>query len=511
MRRRGIWLLVSTMVMSLALFGCGVDSSNQGSPNDGFSEVVVAIPTDPEGLDPHKTESAAAGEIEFNIYEGLLKPDTDGKLIGAVAQDHWDISPDGTKYTFYLRDNIHFHNGRKVTVEDVIFSFNRIMDPDTGHPRAKEYQIVERVEALGGNAIRFSLSESYAPFLANLAAISGAIVPQEAVDGLMTEPVGTGPFKFSSWEPGQSIVLERFEEYRIPERPILDRVVFRIISDDATAMMNLQTGDIDIYPRIPNESAAEVEANDKLKLVVAPQNLVQLMVINNIREPFNDLRIRQALLHAVDKQEIIEGAMWGYGVALGSNMSPVMGYWYKDLNDMYPYDPDKARDLLAEAGYPDGFTTTLALPAPYTPHIRTGEIIKAQLEKVDIEVQLQIVEWATWLEAIYAGRDYDMTVIGFTGKLDPHTVLYRYESDYGRNFFNFTNAEYDQLISEGTRVTDPEERQEIYYRCQEILAEEAAAVYIQDPHLLIGMGKGVQGWQVYPIYVMDMSTVYVER
>ncbi|MFZ5436713.1 MAG: ABC transporter substrate-binding protein [Bacillota bacterium] len=472
-------------------------------------KLVVAIPTDPDGMDPHKAASAAAEEILFNVYEGLVTSDTEGNIVAAIAKE-WTVE-DNRVYTFKIREGVKFHNGRTVTADDVVFSLERIMNPETGHPRLSEYKVVEKVEKLDELTVRITLKEPNAPFLSNLAAVSGAIVPKEAVDTLKDKPVGTGPFKYVDWTTGQHIKLEKNPDYWKDNLPYLDEVEFRIMADPAAQLMALKTGDVDVVPRVANESASEVEADPNLKLLKAPQNLIQLMTMNLKREPFNNLKVRQAINYAVNKAEIIEGAMWGYGTELGSNMSPVMAYWYKDLTGTYPYNPEKAKQLLAEAGYPNGFETTLALPAPYAPHVRTGEIIADQLAKVGIKVKLQVIEWGVWLDDVYTKRNYDMTVIGLTGKLDPHIVLMRYESTYSRNFFNYENPEYDRYLQEARVIADPAKRQEIYYKLQEFLARDAVAVYIQDPSLLIAMKKEVEGWQVYPVYVADISRVYKSK
>ncbi|NLA58296.1 MAG: ABC transporter substrate-binding protein [Firmicutes bacterium] len=467
----------------------------------------MAVPVDPDTFDPHKAVAAATEEIEFNIYQGLVSFDQEGRIIPCLAES-WEVSEDGTIYTFHIRDGVRFHNGRKLTTADVVFSLERVKDDATGFPLSWPKRMVE-IAAVDENTVRIKLDEPYAPFLSEL--VDAAIVPPEAAASLATQPVGTGPFRMVEWVNGQHVELERFEDYWEEGVPYLDRVTFRIIPDPATAILNLKAGTVHVIPRLSADVALDVEATSGLKLLESPMNVVQLMALNLDRKPLADKKVRQAINHAVDKDLLIEGAAWGYGTKLGSNMSPVMESFYLDLTDFYQYDPKRAKELLEQAGYPNGFDITLSLPSSYDLHVKTGEMVAAMLAEVGIRAKIELVEWGTWLERIYTGRDYDMTIVGLTGKLDPHTMLSRYESSYARNFSNFRNEEYDKLIEEGLRTSDFSRRQEIYRRCQEILAEEAAAVFIMDPSDLVAMREDVAGWRFYPKYVDDLRYVYFEK
>jgi len=501
-RRRSVVLPMLCLSLLLWTIGSGFAAA---APRSG-GHLVVAVPIEPDTFDPHRAVAAATKEIDFNIYQGLVSYDTEGRIIPCLAES-WNISEDGTVYTFRLREEVFFHNGREVTIEDVVFSLERIRDDATGYPLTW-HKNIEELSIANSRVICIKLKTPYAPFLSELA--DAAIIPEEAVATIATKPVGTGPFRMAEWVSGQHVELVRFDEYWEEGLPYLDKVTFKIIPDPSTAILNLKADAVHVIPRLSPDVAWEVEASPNLKLLQGPMNLVQLMAINLDRKPFADKRVRKAINYAVDKELLIEGAAWGYGSKLGSNMSPVMEAYYADLSDYYQYDPAQAKALLTEAGYPNGFKATLSLPASYDLHVKTGEMVAAMLAEVGIQVNIELVEWGTWLDRIYAGRDYDMTIVGFTGKLDPHTVLSRYESSYARNFGNFSHGEYDTLIQEGLRITDVAQRQRIYRRCQEILAEEAVAVYIMDPNDLVAMREDVCGWQYYPKYVDDMRYVYFE-
>ena len=509
--RRDKWTAILDLavlpMLCLSLFLWIIGSSlTIAAPQPG-GDLVVAVPIEPDTFDPHKAVAAATKEIDFNIYQGLVSYDPEGRIIPCLAES-WDISEDGRVYTFRLREGVFFHNGRALTCDDVVSSLERIRDDATGYPLSW-HKNIHKLAIVDGKAIRIELKEPYAPFLSELA--DAAIIPPEAVPTIATKPVGTGPFRLVEWSTGQHIRLVRFDQYWEQGLPYLDSVTFRIIPDPSTAILNLKVDAVHVIPRLSPDVAWEVEAASDLKLLQGPMNLVQLMALNLDRKPFTDKRIRQAINYATDKDLLIEGAAWGFGSKLGSNMSPVMEAYYTDLSEYYEYDPARAKALITEAGYPHGFQVTLSLPASYDLHVKTGEMVAAMLTEVGIRANIELVEWGTWLERIYTKRDYDMTIVGFTGKLDPHTVLSRFESTYARNFSNFRHKEYDTLIQEGLRSTDVSRRQGIYHRCQEILAEEAVAVYIMDPNDLVAMRENVMGWRYYPKYVDDMRYVYFEE
>lgn len=482
------------ILIALLIAGC--------SPAPVSDELAVAIPTDPDNFHPHQSVAAATAEIAFNIYEGLVKAAPDGSIAPALAAE-WDISPDGRQYTFTLREGVKFHNGRELTADDVVYCLTRLADPEIS-PKSRDYTDVESIEA-SGNQVIITLAKPNAVFLALLTEFGASIYPREAEAQLSNQPLGTGPFVLTAWEPNNSLTLTKFEQYWNPQLPKLNKVTLNITPEPTTMVNSLLTGHVDLIPRLEPDYLHQVENKPDLQIIDSPMNLVQLMAINNSVPPFDDIRVRQALNYAVNREEIIEGAGWGKGTAIGSNLTPAMGSWYKDLTGMYPYNPQKAKELLAEAGYPQGFSATLHLPAPYPLHRNTGEIIANQLAAVGIQLKIEVIEWGTWLEQVNANRNYELTVVGFTGRLDPHTMLNRYQSQSGRNISYFNNPEYDELLVQGLAETDPAARVEIYQQLQTILAQEASNVYIMDPSQIAVMGKDIQGWANYPVYVLDLS------
>ena len=475
------------------------------SPAANTAELVIAIPANPDNFHPHQSVAAATAEIAFNIYEGLVKAAPDGKIIPALASE-WQISPDGCCYTFSLRQEVKFHNGRNVTPEDVVYCLSRLADPEIS-PKARDYEDVRSIESSEDQVI-ISLSQPNAVFLALLTEFGASIYPPEAEEEVSTAPVGTGPFLLMEWSPNSYLTLEKYNGYWNPQLPKLEKVTLKIIPEPATMVNSLLTGHVDLIPRLEPDYLHQVEGKPALKIIDSPMNLVQLLAVNNAVKPFDNLLVRKALNYAIDREEIIQGAGWGKGTIIGSNLTPAMGAWYKDLTDLYPYNPNLARALLAEAGYPEGFSATLHLPAPYPLHRNAGEIIANQLEAVGIRIKIEVIEWANWLEQINANRDYQLTVVGLTGRLDPHTMLNRYQSQSGRNLSYFSSTDYDELLDQGLVETDPAVRIDIYHQLQTILAEEASNVYLMDPCQIAVMNDDIEGWSNYPVYVLDLSSLY---
>lgn len=494
---------VLVVLLSVILTGCQLTSKNNGKLG---GKIVIAIPTDPDSFHPLEAVAAATVEIAWNILEGLVKATPEGSLTGALAEK-WDITEEGKLYTFTLRSGIKFHNGRDMTSQDVVDCLTVL----SSHPRfASEYKVVEEITAVAQSKVQIKLSSPYAPLLSNLAELSASIYPLEE-ENMSMAPIGTGPFKLVEWKPTQYIRLVKNTDYRIANVPYLDEAVFMIIPDTNSMAMNLITGHVDLIPRLEAELLSMIERHHDITVTSQPMNLVQLLAINNARQPLDDIRVRKAINLAINKNEIITGAAFGHGVEIGSNMSPVAGIYYKDMTSYYAQCIAEAKDLLAEAGYPDGLKLTMALPAPYPLHVKAGEIAAHQLAQIGIEVKLESLEWANWLQQVNKDRDYDLTIIGFVGKLDPHRVLGRYQSMSSRNLVNLASPEYDALIVAGVAATTEQERVEVYHRMQEILAEEAAAVFIMDPAQLVASRNHVKGFAYYPIYVIDLASIYLKN
>ncbi|WP_445487453.1 ABC transporter substrate-binding protein [Niallia sp. 03133] len=518
--RKRTWLpaLLLFVLSFVLLSGCSNSSSldsdaaengkdnkeAESEPKSGGS-IVVAIPQDLDYLDPHLAEAAGTREVTFNIFEGLLKANTDGGLDPAIAESY-EISKDGLTYTFAIRDGVKFHNGQDLTSKDVVYSYSKLAGLDSGKPLSASFANVEKIEAPDDKTVVVKLKENEA---AIITAFTAPIIPADYKDSNKS-PIGTGPFKFVEYKAGQHLIVEKNKDYYIKGVPYLDKVEFRILPDPEAAFLALQSGEIDIYPRIATEKAEQLTTG--FKTISNEQNLVQLLAFNNKVKPFNDSKVRQAINYAVDKDQIIKGVALGKGTKIGSNLSPKLSKFYNDsLEDLYPTDIEKAKKLLAEAGLPDGFQLTITVPSVYPFHVDTAQVIANQLEKVGIKAKIETVEWGVWLERVYQGRDYESTIIGLDGKLDPFEILSRYISISDNNFLNYKNPKLDKVLDQAKIETDENKRISFIKEAQKIIAEDAAAVFIMDPYTNVTFKDTIKGYKTYPIYVQDLSSVYIEK
>lgn len=494
-------LLLLTLVFVLALGGCrGGKTDNEQSSVEKDS-IVVGIQNNLDSLDPHLATAAGTKEVLFNLFEGLVKPDKDGNLIPAVASDY-KVSDDGMIYTFTLRENVKFHNGAVVTAEDVKYSIERSAGMIEGEEvyEISAFKNIDSVNIVDASHVEIVLKQADTELIGFMTA---AIIPKN-YDKQSTNPVGTGPFKFVSNTYNQSFVMERFDDYW-GNKAYLKTVTFKIISQASTAIMELQSGTIDIYPYLTVDQAAQL--NGKTDILSGNTNLVQALFLNNNVEPFNDKNVRIALCYAVNKQGLIDMLSDSKGTILGSGLFPGFGKYYKDCSSVYAYDVEKAKEFLKKAGYEDGFEFTCRVPANYQYHMDSALVIKDMLAKVNVTMNIEGIEWATWLEDVYIGRNYEATIIGIDAVLAPKDMMIRYTSDGSKNFVNFSNSEYDELFKQAVATTDDEKKIEYYHKMQDILADEAASVFIQDPSLLVAINKELEGYTFYPVYVQDMSVV----
>ena len=509
--KRHLGILVAlTLALTIALSGCSgdkeeksaADNTLSGTPVEGGT-IKVGISQDLDSLDPHKVVAAGTKEVLFNIYEGLVKPDKDGNLVEAVASTY-TVSDDATVYTFTLRDGVKFHNGESVTAEDVKYSIDRCADTTNGAPLVSAYSIIKEVNVVDDKTVEVVLTEPNTEFLSYM---TTAIVPA-SVEDLDANPIGTGPFKFVSRSPQENVIIEKNEDYW-GEKAHLDKVEFKIVSDADMLVTNLKGGSIDMALRLTSGQAAQL--TDGFNIEEGTMNLVQAMYLNNAVKPLDDVRVRKALCYAIDKDEIMQMMADGKGVKVGSSMYPgLKKYFDESLSEYYKRDVEKAKELLKEAGYPDGFDLEIQVCGADKPHVDTCQVIAEQLKAIGVNVKINTIEWEAWLENVYAGRDFAATVVGVDAtNLSARAMLERFTSDAPDNFINFSNEKYDELFKEAIAETDDNKKTELYKEMEKILAEEAANVYIQDLANLVAVSDKFGGYEFYPLYVQDMSKMFM--
>ena len=499
--------LVAVMCLGFMLTGCGKKSESKDNSTETTNEkkvVRTCIASEPDNLDPWKSAAADTEAVMNNVFEGLVSFNEKGQYIPCIAEK-WDISDDGLVYTFTIRDDVYFHNGQKLTMDDIVYSYNAYTGLSGGEPLKSKFSIVSAIEAVDEKTFKITLKEPTSPFLGFN---TEAILPKNYQEQ-ETKPVGTGPFEFSQYIPGQKLVLKKNENYYNDDKKAkIDGVEVYVMSDYSAIVSALKSHQLDLAMILPDNIPS---LENEFDIMTSPQNMVQILGLNNEVEPFNNKDVRKAINYAVDKDEIIAGAFDGYGTKLYSNFSPVLADYYNDeLENIYTKDLDKAKELLKKAGYENGFDMTITVPGNYIQHVDTAQILAQQLKPLGINVKIETIEWATWLDRVYKKAEYQATVIGFGGKLNVNDILIRYTTGFRKNFINFSDERYDCDIAQAAKESDDAKRQELYKDAQRVLTEEAASVYICDPNLTIASDKSLKGYIFYPMVFHDFSKLYFE-
>lgn len=501
---KGILVLFMISALTGALSGC---SSKKAG--DDSSSITVGIPQDLEdSLDPHKAVAAGTKEILFNLYDGLVKVTSTGDYIPAVAESY-EVSEDAKTYTFVLRDGVKFHDGATVTAEDVKYSIDRCADASSGSPLVAAYSNIESTEiSADGKSFVIHLIDPDTEFIAYM---TTAIIPASNTDP-DTNPIGCGPYMYVSRSPQENFVVKRFDDYYMKDRAAnIANVTFKIYGNSDTLAMDMQAGTYDLVPRITTAQADLL--SDDFEVLEGTMNLVQALYLNNAVEPFTDVKVRQALCYALDAQEVMDFVSDGKGTAIGSSMFPAFGkYFDASLNDVYTKNIEKAKELLAEAGYPNGFSFDITVASNYTQHVDTAQVLVEQFKAIGVTANIQLVEWDTWLSDVYSGRNFDSTVVGVDAStLTAPALLSRFVSDAHNNFINFNSADYDAAYAEALGATDDAVKTAGYKKCCEILTNEAANVYIQDLPELVAINKKYTGYEFYPLYIQDLACVKLAK
>lgn len=472
---------------------------------DVNNNAVVGITQEPGIFDPHTVVAAGDEEIIFNVYEGLMKFDYEGNLNPCLATDV-EISADASVYTFTIREGVKFHDGSDFDANDVVYSLKRaagLLETQDGTALVSELDSITDVQVTSDGRVEVTLEAGNSELLSFFTV---GIIP-EGYDNCQKAPVGTGPFKFESYTPGQSVILIKNDNYWQKGLPYLDKVTFKVCADMDAGLTELANGSIDIFPYLSKDRADQLDPA-KYNIESNGSNMVQIFALNNAVEPLNDVRVRQAINYAINRKDIISVTMDGAGVELATAMSPAMGSYYDtSLDGSFDQDVEKAKALMAEAGYENGFDITCTVPSSYLIHVNTAVELASELKAIGINLEIKQVDWATWLESVYAGRQYETTVIALTSSYAPYDVVGRYASTADGNFINYSNPEVDELLKKIPLTADESERTELYHQVLAVLTEDACSAYIQDPTTITAVSTRLEGYHVYPMYVQDMSQV----
>ncbi|WP_312796982.1 ABC transporter substrate-binding protein [Tianweitania sp.] len=464
------------------------------------TDLVLGMVLEPPHLDPTAGAAAAIDEVVYtNVFEGLTKIGPTGEVLPGLAES-WDISPDGKTYTFKLHTGVKFHDGTEFNAEDVKFSLERAISPDTVNAQKALFAKIDTIEVVDPATVKITLKQPQGGFLYNLGWGDAVIVGSESVATNKEKPVGTGPFRFENWARGSSITLVKNPEYW-GEPVSLDKAEFRIIPDAAAAIPALLSGDVQAFPSAPvAEALDQIKADPRLKVVIGSTEGETILSMNNKKAPFDNKLVRQAISYALNREEINAGAINGLGTPIGSHFAP-HNPAYVDLTGTYPHDLEKAKALLAEAGLADGFSATIKLPPP--PYARQGgEVIAAELAQVGINLDIIPLEWAQWLEQVFTGKDFDLTVISH---VEPNDIDIYSRPDY---YIGYQNPEFNKVIGELDATVDEAKRKDLYGQAQKILADDAPVGFLfQLPKVGVWDAKLEGLWENTPIPANDLTKV----
>ena len=457
---------------------------------------------EPPHLDPTQSPAAPIKEILYaNVMEGLTRIDQTGAIVPDLAES-WTVSPDGLAYTFKLRAGVKFHDGAPFASSDVKFTFERGAAAESVNNLKKSlFSTISAMETPEPQTVVLRVARPDYLLLYRVGLSESVIFSPASAANAKSNPVGTGPFKFVRWNKGDRLELTRAADYREPDTTGLKDIVFRFIADPAAIVAAMLSGDVDAFPNgIPPENVPQLQADPRFTVKVGQTEGKTLLSINNGKKPFDDVRVRRAVAHALDRKAIIDGAMFGYALPIGSHFSP-MDPGYIDLTGLYPHDVVKAKALLAEAGFPDGFGATLKLPPP--PYARrSGEIIAQQLAAVGIKVTIEPLQFPQWLANVFTNKEYDLTIISHTEPLD--IDIYSRPEYY----FNYQNAKFNEIIAAIPTMSDAAARNKLYGEAQRILAEDSVNGFLFLLPKLAAWNKDIAGlWENSPVQANDLTKV----
>ncbi len=412
--------------------------------------ITIGMQLEPPNLNPTGGAAAAIDEIVYaNVYEGLTRFKSDGSVAPALAKS-WTISSDNLTYTFNLNENVTFHDGSFMTADDVKFSLERARSADSTNAQKALFKDIARIEKVDTFTVAIKLKNQNGSFISNMAWGDAIIVSEKTISKAETTPIGTGPFKFSKWIKGDRVELVKNNSYW--GKPIfLDKAIFKFISDPTAAFAAVMAGDIDAFPVFPApENLSQFEADPRFNVIVGSTEGETILSTNNKKPPFDKVQMRKALAHAINRQEIIDGAMFGFGTPIGTHFAP-HNPDYLDLTSNSEYNPSLSKRLIKESGYSADTIISLKLPPPSYAR-RGGEIVASQLRNVGLNIEISNLEWAQWLEQVFKGKDYNLTIVSHT---EPSDINIYARPDY---YFQYDRKDFRDLMTKLNLATDPKMR-----------------------------------------------------
>ncbi|MEX2541466.1 MAG: ABC transporter substrate-binding protein [Trueperaceae bacterium] len=473
--------------------------------------LTAAWAQDPVGLDPHLTSAYSSFQILENVLDTLVTLDAGQNVVPSLAES-WESSEDGLQWTFHLRSGLSFSNGRALTADDVVYTFERMLDPETGSGNAYLLAGVTDVEAVDDSTVVLTLDAPNVALLGHLAVNkSVGIIARESVeDGTInTRPIGSGPFRIADFQPGTLVRLERNEHYWQDGLPYLDAIDIRIIPDESVRRTALVTGDVDWSISVPAQSVSDLDSSDEVVIDQTTAGAYWYLGVNTEREPLDDPRVRQALSYALQRDNIALAAAFGNAQATQDPI-PSSSSWAFDYAP-YDYDPERARELLAEAGVGDDFVLELMPTTQYEESIRVAQVVQANLADIGVQASIRTLEWAEWLEEEGAGN-YDTYVCSWNALVDPDDYFYaQHKTGEVFNFTGYSNDTVDELLERGRGTEDLIERLPIYEQINRIIVDEAPYIYLYNPLNIHAYRPYVEGFEARPDQAVRFAETWLDR
>ncbi|MCL1855899.1 MAG: ABC transporter substrate-binding protein [Clostridia bacterium] len=503
---------ICVMVLALVLASAGVSSA---APK----QLVVGISSEPMTMDGTQVTDFNTDRVVGDMYNQVVRFGDGTMDIEPDLAERWEVSSDELVYTFYLRKDVKFHDGTPFNAEAVKFNYERLNNPDSKYYdtgiftySVYMFEMVKSVDVIDEFTVSFTLTEPFAPFISNIAMAQFSMVSPAAVEkygrDITNNPVGTGPFRFVSWTRGSEVILERNPDYfKGPAK--LDRLIFRTIIDDNVRQNALEAGTINLMTNILPDNLEALGADPKFQLLEQPGMHVWYLSMNCSKAPFDKKEVRQAMYYAIDRQGIVDNILLGTGV-LAHNMVPPMTFAYTDDVSKYEYNPDKAKSLLAEAGYPDGFTVDFDIPESGSGMQQPEAMaiaMKSDLAKVGIIVNIIKTEWGAYLDQVFRPiEEQDMVLLEMSYAADngdPDNFLYtlcagRQIPPLGYNCAYYSNEEFDNILIKARTTSDLAKRTALYAEAQKMLMTEVPHLVVDHETQIVVMDRNITGFTLHP-------------
>ncbi len=467
-------------------------SSTSASPQKGGT-LTVALDGAPDSLDPQISVTIVSNQIRENIYERLIQYGPKLQNFHPMLATSWTISPNGLQYTFQLRHGVEFSDGHPFTSADVVFTYNRMESKAEASPQVSNWTDITSVKALGPYAVQFNLAKPFAPFMETLE--SWQILPNEPKVDFAKTPIGTGPFMMKTWVPNGHITLVKNPHYWQPGRPYLNSVVFDFVPSSQTRVVDLETGSANVLNSVPFDRVQELAKNTKVNLLQANGFVRDTLGFNDTKAPFNNPLVRQALSMAIDRSLIVKTIMFGYATATSDPILPGSPWYDQSADNVLSYNMTKAKQLLAKAGYPHGFSTTIKVSPTYPQEVQMAQVIQQAWQQLGVKAKIDQLEWSTWIQQVVVQKNFGVEIVLHSNGPGPDAWTYNWLITKGSvNLVNYSNPQMDKLLNEGRQTSNLQQQIKIYGQVQQLFAQQAPWTNIDYEKTLAATTKNVHGW-----------------